>query len=80
MCESCHAITCYPACPAVYSRAWATCTLCGMGLTGEGHYARGRHRLCALCAENLSVRELLAMAGLGTVDELLLLLGFRRAD
>ncbi len=77
-CESCTLTVCSPRCPlAADGGDTPACALCEEPLfAGDGHFAFGGHRMCAACADRATVDELLHLADLSNMKELLLLLGF----
>lgn len=79
MCEECYSAVCFEGCPYLRDKlARAACDVCGEPIReGDRHYGYGQHRLCADCAEQVSVEELLEMTALREPGELLELLGFR---
>lgn len=81
MCSECYAATCPAACPFL-GREGARpvlCARCGEPIFEEdgGYYANGERAICADCADEISVEELIAIARLSDVGELFSLLGFR---
>lgn len=80
MCQECYAATCPPACP--YRREddrRTLCACCGEPIfeDGSGYYANGERAICATCADEITLEELIEIARLSDTDELLSLLGFR---
>ena len=79
MCQECYAATCPATCPYHGdSGRRAICSCCGEPIFEDsGHYASGEIRICADCVDEITVEELIELARLAGVGELLSLLGFR---
>lgn len=81
MCSECYRAVCVTGCP--YRRddrsRRAVCARCGEPIfeDGGGYYLLGECALCADCADTVTVEELIELAHLSGVGELLSLLGFR---
>ena len=80
MCSECYNAVCLSGCP--YRREdrtrRAVCARCGEPIfEGEGgYYLMGERAVCASCADEITVEELIEIAHLTGVGEMLSLLGF----
>lgn len=78
MCHDCSLAVCPSACPNSSGRNIPVCALCdGPILEGDGHYAYGSTRICEVCADALTLDDLIALGNLTDTGELLSLLGYR---
>jgi hypothetical protein len=81
MCSDCHAAVCPAACP--YYRAKderrAVCSCCNEPIFEDdgGYYGMGDSKICLACADVITVEELIEIARLSGMEELLTLIGFR---
>lgn len=81
MCSECYRAVCVTGCPyRSDDRARrAVCACCGEPIfeDGEGYYLLEGRALCTDCADEATVEELIELAHLSGMGELLSLLGFR---
>lgn len=80
MCSECSLSVCPAACPYRMGTDGrrATCSRCGEPIfEDDGYYAIDDCRICASCADEITVEELIEGMRLSGVGEFLSLLGFR---
>jgi hypothetical protein len=81
MCSECHASVCPADCPNRRARQdrRAVCSCCDEPIFEDdgGYYALGDSKLCLACADEVTVEELIEIARLAGMEELLSLIGFR---
>lgn len=79
MCSECSLAVCPSACPNYRGSDGrrATCSRCDEPIfEDDGYYATDGCRICASCADEITVDELIDLAHLSGMGELLSLLGF----
>ena len=81
MCEECPRVVCDASCPfSAGGEQSATCEVCGEVLfADDDFFLRDRRAVCASCAENLTLDDLLTLTDLRDVSDLLDAFGYRRA-